>query len=296
MLMKKYVTAAALVLLVAGCSNTATETETPAEQTAPSTTTPVVEEPSEVVTEEPNTQETPLATDENLDFEDDVTQFEAWIAQMRNWQSYKAVLDNYDTYPSEEGMTNSEYHEAIEYVATPLQLFQSTHRIAFSNDHMERYIVENAETGMPEGVERFSFEEWQPVEDVEYYIKNIAPARADMLQGFIDYSPERLVSEDGQTVTLNIAPESTLDAYDRLMMGINFAVAMDALTDDIQGQIDMVETDVTRMAATIYSDGSEITGYDIQVYAGEAEEAFYSYEEKFSDMNTLEYTTTPEDL
>lgn len=294
--MKKYIAGAALVLVIAGCSETAEEPATPAEQEMPAVEQPAPETVEPVESAKP--EEAPLTTDENLEFDDDVTQFETWISQMASWQSYKATLDNYDNYFDETNI-DTEYHEETEYVTVPFQLFKSTHRIGFSNDQMDRYIVENVETGELERVERFSFDEWQTVEDVEYYATNIAPARADMLQAMIDLSEERLLSEDGQTLTLNVLLENSKEAFKRLSMGVNFVTTEAELTEDIEGQLAMDESNVERVSAMIYSNGQEITGYDIDIYVntGEPEQLdHYSYVERFSEMNTLEYTTTPEDL
>ncbi|MER1985783.1 MAG: hypothetical protein ABS948_07820 [Solibacillus sp.] len=300
--MKKYVTSMALLVLLAGCSET-TEQPTPVE---PTTTTPALAPTSPVNSaptttpeiEEPTTaEESPLATDENLDFDDDVSQFEGWIRQMATWQSYKAVLDNYDNYFDDDNNIDGEYHEQTEFVTQPFQYFQSTHSIGFANNHAERYIAENAETGVLEGVERYQMEEWQILEDVEYYAINIAPARADMLQAMIDLSQERLLSEDGQTLTVNVLPEKSKEAFSRLSMGVHFAVSEAELTDSIKEQLAMDESEIDRVAAVIYADGQAITGYSIDIYVGnDGEQDHYSYEERFSDINTLKDTTSPEDL
>lgn len=304
--MKKYVASLALVVLVAGCNTATEEPAAPVEPVAPSeppvtaVTPEPVEEPIEAVEPQEQVGEVAAgATTDNLEFDDDVSQFEGWIADMARWQSYKATLDNYDTYFEKESNIDREHHEQTEYIEVSGQYFYSSHTIGFQNSHIDRYIIANEETGEYEGVERFSMEEWQTVEDAAYYFKNIAPARADMLQSLIHFSQERLVSEDGQTLTLNILPEKSKEAFNKVSQGINFVVTDAELTDEVTDQLAMDESEVGMVSAVIYADGTQITGYDIDIYVNFVDPQqtdHYTYSERFSDVNTLETTTTPEDL
>lgn len=294
----KYLIGLVILFVLVGCTaapKEPVETEQPSDEVEAPLEGKIAEENGALDAETDDAS----VTDENLEFSDDVRVFEEMIGQMAQWQSYKTSVDQYETFFDKEQNIDSEFHETFEFIREPFQLFKSTHSIRFQNDRMDRYIVANAETGELEGVERFSLEEWQTVEDPQYYSKTIIPARAEMLQAMIDFSEERVVSEDGQSLTLNVQLEKSKEAYNKMVLSLFYNVTDEELTEDLQEQIAMGETGVERIAVFIYSNGTNITGYDGIIYTNFINDQQYdkiTIEERFSEMNTLTSTTTPEDL